>query len=99
MKDEFRETLPEASAPMGPEKGGLTDKGQDILKRDETSLVVQWLRLHAPNAEGWSLIPGQGTKSHRPQLRVPMLWLKVPRAPTKNEDPKWCNQDLAQPNK
>ena len=58
---------------MGPKKGGLTDKGQDILKRDETSLVVQWLRLHAPNVEAWSLIPGQGTRSHRPQLRVPML--------------------------
>ena len=27
-----------------------------------TSLVVQWLRLHAPNAEGMGLIPGQGTK-------------------------------------
>jgi len=58
MKDEFGETLPEASAPMGPEKGGLTDKGHDLLKGDETSLVVQWLRSHAPNAEGWSSIPG-----------------------------------------
>ena len=27
-----------------------------------TSLVVQWLRLPAPNAEGMGLIPGQGTK-------------------------------------
>ena len=52
MKDEFGETLPEASAPVGPEKGGLTEKGHNLLKGDETSLVVQWLRLHAPNAEG-----------------------------------------------
>ena len=38
------------------------------LKR--TSLVVQWLRFHAPNAGGPGLIPGQGTRSHMPQLRV-----------------------------
>ena len=36
----------------------------------ETSLVVQWLRLHAPNAGGPSLIPGQGTRSHVLQLKV-----------------------------
>ena len=29
-----------------------------------TSLVVQWLRLHAPNAGGLGSIPGQGTRSH-----------------------------------
>ena len=29
-----------------------------------TSLVVQWLRLHAPNAGGPGSIPGQGTRSH-----------------------------------
>ncbi|TEA39746.1 hypothetical protein DBR06_SOUSAS31510016, partial [Sousa chinensis] len=28
------------------------------------SLVVQWLRLCAPNAGGPGLIPGQGTRSH-----------------------------------
>ncbi|TEA31888.1 hypothetical protein DBR06_SOUSAS8310129, partial [Sousa chinensis] len=28
------------------------------------SLVVQWLRLHAPNAGGPGSIPGQGTRSH-----------------------------------
>ena len=27
-----------------------------------TSLAVQWLRLHAPNAVGMGSIPGQGTK-------------------------------------
>ena len=26
--------------------------------------MVQWVRLHAPNAEGPGLIPGQGTRSH-----------------------------------
>ena len=29
-----------------------------------TSLVVQWLRLHTPNAGGPGSIPGQGTRSH-----------------------------------
>ena len=34
------------------------------LKRENlgTSLVVQWLRLHAPNAGGTGLIPCRGTK-------------------------------------
>ena len=29
-----------------------------------TSLVAQWLRLHAPNAGGPGSIPHQGTRSH-----------------------------------
>ena len=39
----------------------------------ETSLVVQWLRLHTPSAGGLGLIPGQGTRSCMPQLRARML--------------------------
>ena len=31
-----------------------------------TSQVVQWLRLHASNAGGMGLIPGQGTRSYMP---------------------------------
>ena len=34
-----------------------------------TSLVVQGLGLHASNAGGPGSIPGQGTRSHMPQLR------------------------------
>ena len=34
-----------------------------------TSLLVQWLRLHAVNAEGLGAIPGQGPRSHMPQLK------------------------------
>ncbi|TEA33728.1 hypothetical protein DBR06_SOUSAS12810084, partial [Sousa chinensis] len=37
-----------------------------------TSPVVQWLSFHAPNAGGPGSIPGQGTRSHMPQLRVCM---------------------------
>ena len=35
-----------------------------------TSLVVQWLRLCAPNTGAPSSIPSQGTRSHMLQLRV-----------------------------
>ena len=34
------------------------------------SLVVQWLRLCAPNSGDLGSIPGQGTRSHRPQLKI-----------------------------
>ena len=50
-----------------------------------TSLVAQWLRLWAPNVGALGSIPGQGTRSHLPQLRVRMLQLKIPRAATKNQ--------------
>ena len=33
-----------------------------------TSPVVQWLRLHIPNA-GLGSIPGRGTRSHKLQIR------------------------------
>ena len=39
----------------------------------KTSLVVQWLRLHAPKAGGLGLIPSQGTIAHILQLSVHML--------------------------
>ena len=35
-----------------------------------TSLVGQWLRLHAPNAGDLGYIPGQGTRSHTLQLKI-----------------------------
>ena len=44
--------------------------GEWIQKQDlGTSLVVQWLRLRAPNAGGLGSIPGQGTRSHMLQLK------------------------------
>ena len=62
------------------------------------SLVVQWLRLQAPNEGGLGSIPGQGNRSHRPQPRVHMLQLKILRATRKIEDPVCCNKDLVQAN-
>ena len=35
-----------------------------------TSLVFQWLRLHAPNARGLCLTAGQGGRAHVPQLKI-----------------------------
>ena len=32
--------------------------------------MVQWLRLHTPNVEGQGSIPGQGTRSYMPQLKI-----------------------------
>ena len=32
----------------------------------EISLVVPWLRLHAPNAGGLGSTPDEGTRSHTP---------------------------------
>ena len=49
----------------------------------ETSLVVQWLRRHAPSAGGLGSIPGQGGRSHTPQLRVCMPQLKISLAASK----------------
>ena len=50
--------------------------------------MVQWLRLQAPNAGGSGLIPGQGTGSHMPQVRVYMLQLKISHAATKRSQIK-----------
>ena len=42
------------------------------VERLGPSLVVQRLRLSAPNAVGLGLIPGQGIRSHTMQRRVCM---------------------------
>ena len=47
-----------------------------------TSLVVQWLRCHTPNAGGPESIPGLGTRSH-------MLQLKILHATTKTTVQDW----------
>ena len=50
------------------------------------SLVVHWLRLQIPSAGGPGSIPGQGTKSYMPQLRVHVCQpKKVSRAAIKTQ--------------
>ena len=53
------------------------------MRTQGTSLVVQWLRLRAPNAGGLGSILGQGTRSRMPQLRAHMPQLKIPHAAMK----------------
>ena len=49
-----------------------------------TSLVVQWLRLRAPNAGGPGSIPGQGTRSHmHDTTKSPHEAMKIARAASK----------------
>ena len=57
------------SVPPLPPFLSLVGQCIHIVERLETSLVVQWLRLCAHNSGGLGLIPGQGTRSHWPQLR------------------------------
>ena len=45
--------------------------------------MVQWLTLHAPNAVGQGSIPGQGTSSHMPQLKILSATMKIPVQPNK----------------
>ena len=52
------------------------------------SLVVQWLRLCAPDAKGQGSVSVQGTRSHMPQIRVCILKLKILCATTKTQ----CSQ-------
>ena len=57
---------------------------KDLEKEKGTWLVVQWLKFHIPNAGGLGLIPGQGIRSHMPQL-------KILHAATKISDPICLN--------
>ena len=45
--------------------------------------MVQWLRLHTPDAGSLGLIPGQGTRSHMPQLKSLHAAANIPHAATK----------------
>ena len=68
-----------SSAPVQQEEvseetfGPLTLKNKGI----GTSLVVQWLRPHTPNAWGPSSIPSQGTRCHMPQRKSCVLQLSI----------------------
>ena len=66
-----------------PWSGRLVEVDSDQIEILGTSLVVQWLRLRAPNAGGLGSIPGQGTRSHTLQLKVRMPQLKIPHAAMK----------------
>ena len=69
----------------------------EVLKYPQmgTSRVTQWLRLRTPNAGDPGSIPGQGTRSHMPQLRVCMLQLKTPHAASKRSHVPQLRHDTA----
>ena len=57
---------------------GTKSNGKCPYEREAgTSLVAQWLRLRAPNAGGLGSIPGQGTRAHVPQLKIPCAETKT----------------------
>ena len=45
-----------------------------------TSLTAQWLRLYPSKAGKLGSIPGQGARSHMPQLKDPATKIKDPGA-------------------
>ena len=56
-----------------------------------TSLVVQWLRIHAPNAGSLGSLPAQAIRSHMPELKVfhrLQQIVKILHVATKT----WCSQ-------
>ena len=60
------------------------------MEKKVTSLVVQWLRLHAPSARSPGSIPGQGIRFNMLHLRVCMPQLKIPCATIKRTHmPQW----------
>ena len=50
--------------------GHILGHKTDFKNFKRTSLVIQWLRLHTLHAGGPGLIPGQGTRSHMPKLKI-----------------------------
>ena len=68
--------------------GSLHGAGDLRWAEARTSLVVQWLRLCAPNVGDPSSNPGQGARSHMSQLRARMLQLEILHATIKTR----CHQ-------
>ena len=52
-------------------------KSRKRCTKDQTSLVVQWLRLLGCNTGGLGLIPSLGTRFHMPQQKSHMLQKKI----------------------
>ena len=59
-------------------------------------MIVQWLRLHASNAGGLRLTPGQETRSYMPQLRpgvtkqINKIFFLKRKEIKRNLGEKWC---------
>ena len=66
---------------------GYLDTLKSILR---TSLVVQWVRLHTPNAGGPGSIPGRGTRSHI-HATTKSLHAATKKPACRNKDPTCRN--------
>ena len=100
LGDGERQGSPACCSPWGHKESDMTgqlnsnnkktlDPVLDMkVKIDRNFLMVQWLRLQAPNVGGLDSIPSQGTRSHMLQPRVHMPQLKIPHATNKT----WCIQ-------
>ena len=68
----------EYSEQLYANKSEILMENEKFLKNcNETPLVIQWLRLHAPKARDPGSIPGQGTRSHMSQLKIPCATTKT----------------------
>ena len=63
-------------------KSSVSVRVQSRKEVPEISLVIQWLRLHTPNAEALGSIPGQRTKSCMLQQRTKTTKLKKKKKKT-----------------
>ena len=67
-----------------PGRADHQKRGSEWRNWGPVALVVQWLRLCTPNTRSLGLIPGQGSRSHKLQLRVHLPKLKIPHAIAKS---------------
>ena len=76
-------------------------KGTLKIFQRGTTMVVQWVKLPAPNSGGPSLIPGQGTRSHMPQLKILHAAMKIkdPRAAAKTWHSQIKKKEIFQRNR
>ena len=79
----------------------LLTRGFLKIRSFGTSLAVQWLRLHAPNAGGPDSTPGRETKIPHTATKSSHAATTEP-APSRThapelEKPTCCNEDPAQP--
>ena len=61
---------PELLNPEEKEQSRRHKTSENNYKATVIKTVVKWLRPCAPNAWGLGSIPGQGTRSHMPQLKI-----------------------------
>ena len=73
--------LPRALGPVETVPGSTVGGPEGSVMKETvsgTSVVVQWLRLHAPNAGVLGSVLGWGTQSHMLQLRILQAAMKTP---------------------